>query len=445
MLDRAAAISAAAMKAGADAAEACMSRVRRGEVRVRDGEIERTVSSDSAGCGLRVDMGVRQGFASSTDLSGEGVRRLVEAAVAMAGVAPEDPHGSIPEISAGPRDVPALEDPAVDEIRFDEAFRFALRTEEGALAVDGRIHAGEGSLFAHGRGEVAIASTRGAGSAYTGTHCTLVCSPVASSSGEQQRQHWHESRRFLEDLPSPEEVGSRAGRRALRMLGARPLPSGRVPVVFDPLEGARFWDCLGAALLGDAARRRVSFLADDLGRAVAAPAVTLVEDPTRHRAPGSCPFDGEGVPTARLPLIEGGILRAFLYDTRSARMAGAASTGSAVRGYASPPVPGLHAPRLEAGDRPPAEILAEVGSGLYVTQMIGFGMNLVTGDFSRGASGWWFENGEYAYPVQKVTLSGNLREILGGIVLVADDLVERGAAASPTFVVEGMVASGGGS
>jgi len=266
---------------------------------------------------------------------------------------------------------------------------------------------------------------------------------VAASGTERQRQYWFESRRFLADLPPPEEIGTQAGRRAAGMLGARPVSTGRCPVVFDPLEAARFWGSLAPALVGDAVRRGVSFLSRDLGKSIASDAVTLVEDPVVPRAPGSRSCDGEGLPTSRRVLIERGRLAAFLYDTTSARRAGTVTTGSAVRNYASLPSPGFHAPRLEAGEHVPERILAAAGRGFFVTQMIGFGMNLVTGDYSRGASGWWFEGGEIAHPVHEVTLSGNLREMLKGIVMVGSDLVARSAASSPTFMIESMVISGG--
>jgi PmbA protein len=445
MLDQAEGILAAAMAAGADAAEVYLSRSRRSEVRVRDAGIERSVRSDGSGCGLRVDRGFRQGFASTTDLTREGLRLLLDSALAVAGVAPEDPDGLIPEAGgeAPAAEVAGLHDPALEDLSFETALDLARRTEQGALAADGSVRPGEGSSFSWGGGSVAVVNSRGVRRHHAATHGAIVCAPVAGRSGEMQREHWFESRCSLEALPEPEEVGREAGRRAAMMLGARPIPSGRVNVVFDPMEGSRFWSSLTSAMLGDAARRKVSFLADALGSAVASTAVTLADEPTIPGRPGGAPFDGEGVPTSRTELIERGVLTRFMYDTRSARRAATTSTGHAVRGYSSPPCPGAHAPLLLPGALPPEAILKQAGRGLYVTRLIGFGTNLVTGDYSRGASGWWFEDGAFAHPVQEVTLSGNLLDLLKNIGLVGSDMDHASGLAAPTFLVEGLVASGG--
>lgn len=444
LLERAASIAARAVRSGADAAEAYMSRSAEREVKVRGGRLERTVESANLGCGLRVEREGRHGFSSTTDLSGEGVLRLVETALAIAERSPEDADAAIPGGADLPTSALDLDDPALAEVDFSRAVEIACRAEEAALRTDPRVTSGEGTTFGSGKGEIAIAGTRGIASAHAGTRCALACYPVAVAGEERQRQYWFESRRFLADLPPPEEVGARAGERAVRMLEARPVASGRFPVVLDPLEGARFWGSLVPALLGDAVRRGVSFLSRDLGKVIGSEAVTLVEDPVVPRAPGSRPFDGEGWPTSRRILIDRGRLTAFLYDTASARRAGTSTTGSAVRHYANPPSPGAHAPRLEAGPHAPKEILAAARRGLYVTQLIGFGMNLVTGEYSRGANGWWFEGGEFAFPVHEVTLSGNLREMLKGVAMVGSDLVARSAVSSPTFMMENLVISGGG-
>lgn len=445
LLDRAAHIAAMATRAGAGASEAYLGRSREIEVKIRNGRVERTTDAGGTGCGLRVERGSRQGFASTTDLSREGLCALVEAALAIASRVPEDPDGRLPDAPGEPVLLLELDDPAVDALTWESAVELASRVEAAALAADPRITAGEGSTFSKSHGEVAIASSRGVNAGYSGTRCFLGCAPVAARNGERQRQFWQEGRRFLEDLPQPEEIGRLAAERALRMLGARPLPKGRALVVFDPVEGARFWGGLVPALLGDAVRRGVSFLSQDLGRAIAAKGVGLMEDPCLPRAPGSRPFDGEGWPTSRRPLIDAGVLTSFLYDTRTARRAGTRSTGSALRGYSSLPSPGAHAVHLVPGDRSPGEILRAAGRGLYVTHLIGFGVNLVTGDYSRGANGWWFESGDFAFPVHEVTLSGNLRDLLQGVSMVGNDLVFRSSHSSPTFLIEGLVISGSGS
>jgi len=444
LIDRAVSVIETARRAGADGAEAYMARSRHLEIKVVNGRLERTEESRDAGCGLRVERGIRQGFASTTDLSSQGLGSLVEVALAIAARAPEDPHGGLPEPEGTPSAALDLLDPEAESVPWATAVEMALRAEAAAVAADSRVTAGEGSTFARARGDVAIASSKGIRAGYSGSRCAIGCAPIAIEGGERQRQVWHEGRRFLSELPSPEEVGARAAERAVRMLGARTLPSGRASVVFDPVEAGRFWGGLVPALLGDSIRRRISCLRDDLGRRVASEVVTLIDDPLIPRGPGSRPFDGEGLPTSRIPLLASGVLQGFLYDSRTARRAGTRSTGSAQRGYSSSPSPGAHALQLLPGPHQPAEILKAAGEGLYVTHLIGFGLNLVTGDYSRGANGIWFEGGEPAFAVHEVTLSGNLRDLLPGIVMVGNDLVRRSAHASPTFLMEGLVISGSG-
>jgi PmbA protein len=444
LLNRAAEIAAMAGRAGADAAEAYLGTSREIEIKIIRGRVERTMESEDMGCGLRISKGLRQGFASTTDLSREGLCALVDGALAVAARVPEDPYAALPEPPGRPYPTLSLLDPGIEELSWERAADLATRTESAALAVDPRLVSGEGSFFAAASGKVALASTLGVAAAYGGTHASLGCSPLAVHRGERQRQSWHEARRFLADLPAPETVGRCAGERAVRMLGARPLPKGSAPVVFDPIEGARLWGGLTPAFVGDSVRRGISFLSRDLDRVIASPGVSLIEDSTVDRAPGSRPFDGEGWPTSRRPLIENGVLRGFLYDSRSARRAGTKTTGHALRGYSSRPSPGAHAVHLAAGRHTPEEILRAAGRGLYVTHLIGFGLNLVTGDYSRGANGWWFENGEYAFPVHEVTLSGNLRDLLRGVPMIGNDLIHRASSSSPTFLVEGFVISGPG-
>jgi PmbA protein len=442
LLDRAASAARMAVSAGADAAEAWASWIEEREVRLRSGQVEKLIEADSGGIGLRVDRGLRQGFASSTDQSGAGLKALVNESMALAAGSPEDEAGLIPESSPAPAARLDLSDPDLSALDVGACIAVARRAEEAALAFDGRVTPGEGTTFAHGRRRVAIFSTRGAAASHEGTLALLSSHPVARSEHGLQRHSWYEGRRFVSDLPQPESIGRRAAERAAGMLGARSISTRRAPVVFDPLCAAGFWSALSAALLGDAARRGISFLSDDLGRPVAGPDVALVEDPLIDRAPGSIPFDGEGWPTSRRTVIEGGVLTGFLYDARSARKAGASTTGNAVRGYSTPPVPGAHALRLRPGRHSPDAILKAAGSGFLVSHLMGFGMNLATGDYSRAASGWWFEGGEIAHPVHEVTISGNLRDMLRGITMIGDDLVFRSSASSPTFLIEEMVIAG---
>ncbi|MBI3448052.1 MAG: TldD/PmbA family protein [Acidobacteria bacterium] len=443
LLERADQVARMAGRAGADAAEACFEWSHEIEIKVIAGRLERTTEAVDLGCGLRVQRRGSPGFASTTDLSADGLRALVDAALAIAARVDADESASLPDPdAASPRPLELL-DPRLDELPWDDGVALARRVEQGALAAGGGVTAGEGSAFARARGAFAVASTRGVRAAYDGTHCVLRSAPVAVRGGERQRQTWQEGRRFLADLPAPEEVGAAAARRALGMIGARAIAPGKYPVVFDAPEATRFWSGLAPALLGDSVRRRISFLAEDLGRTIASRSVTLVDDPCVDRAFGSRPFDGEGLPARRTSLIDGGVLSGFLYDTRTARRASAVTTASAQRGYGSPPWPGPHALQLVPGDATHDELLRDAGRGLYVTSLLGFGVNLSTGDYSRGANGWWFEGGEIVHPVHEVTISGNLRGILQGVSRVGADLVRRTSHASPEFLIEGMTLSGG--
>jgi PmbA protein len=389
-----------------------------------------------------VDRSGRTGFASTTDLSPQGIASLARSAVAIAGSAPEDPDARLAAPSPAPLRDLDLHDPSVESLDFERGRGMAIEAERAALASDPRVGPGEGTLFAHSSGEVAIASTLGLAARYEGTRCLLSCTPVAEEAGRRERLSWFEGARHLSDLPPAESIGRRAGERAARMLGARRIATCKAPVVLDALEAGRFWAALISAFIGDAARRGASFLEGRLGERVASEAVTLVDDPLMPRAPGSRPFDGEGWPAMRLPLLKRGVLETFLYDHRTARRAGRATTGSAVRGYGTPPWPGAHAVRLEAGPHAPEDLLREARRGLYVTHMMGSGVNPVTGDYSRGAMGWWFEDGVVAYPVHEVTLSGNLLDLMKRVVMVGSDLVLRSSVASPTILIEEMVISG---
>jgi PmbA protein len=443
ILERAASIAAAAKAQGADAAEAFASRSWNRDVKVRSGAVDRTIETGTEGCGLRIDLHQRQGFASTTDLSPEGIEQLLSTARAISMEAEANLHGAIPGVPEVSVPDLGLWDPVLKDLDFAECVVRATAAEEAALAVSSEISPGEGSTFSHGWGEVAVSSTEGTSRAFRGTRCSIATFPVSGSGDKRQRQYWYESRRFLNELPGSEEVGRKAGERALKMTGARGVPSGRAPVIFDPLEGARFWAGLAPAFHGDSIRRKVSFLAGEQGNQVAARCVTFVDNPLTPGALGSRPFDGEGWPTSSLSLIDEGKMDSLIYDSRTAGLAGAQNTGHASRSYAGIPVPSAHAPQLMPGESSPEKMIRMARRGLYITQLIGFGMNLVTGEYSRGANGWWFENGEIAYPVHEVTISGNLREMLAGISAVGNDLVRRSAASSPTFMVESMIISGG--
>jgi PmbA protein len=431
-----------ARKAGAAEAEAYAERTRESSVRVRDGEVEELQQASSKGVGLRVIKAKRLGFAYGTDFSKEGLKLLAERAVALAKGAAADDANALPrgaQLGSGPE---GDYDPAIEDL--DPAWKLeaARAAERGARAEDGRVRkfdsTGAGDFLA----QSAIASSRGASGESRASYAYVYCSPVAEADGQLQTASWSDTRRVLAKLQQPEEVGRIAARRAARMLGARKVQTTRLPVVFDALMAAGFIAGLAAAVNGLLVHKKSSFLGALLGKRIAPAQVTLVDDATLAGGIATRPFDGEGVASQRTAVIEKGVLKNFLYDATSAHKARARSTGSASRGWASLPSVGTSNFFLEKGAVSPEEIIGGVKRGLYVTAMLGRGANVVTGDYSRGANGLWIENGELSYPVQEVTVSGGLLEMLSGIDAIGNDLDFRSPVAAPTLRFAELVVSG---
>jgi len=425
-----------ARKAGAKEAEAFVERSRSASVTVRAGEIEELTEAASKGVGLRVIEGGRLGFASTTDFTDEGLQSLVSRAVSLARASAADKANGLPEASLtkGVRAaIGGLFDPAVESLEPAWKLRTALALENAARAEDARCDNFEGSGAGDEVSEVAIANTNGLSATERGTSVYLWCSPVTRDGESLQTSTWSDHRRSLSELESAEQVGREAARRTVRMLGARSVPSARVPVVFDPRMSAGFFGSLASAANGDLVFRKSSFLTGKLGQSIASKRVTLVDDPLQPGALGSTAFDGEGVATRRLPIVEQGVLSAFLYDVRTARKAKATSTGHARRGYSGLPSVGPWNLRVEPGTASLEELLRPIKKGLFVTSMLGRGANVVTGDYSRGANGLWIEDGQLTFPVQEVTVAGSLVEMLQSIDAVGSDLLARGAVAAPSI------------
>lgn len=436
-----------ARKHGATAAEAFVERSRQASASVRNGEIEKLTEAASKGLGLRVIHEGRLGFASTTDFSTGAIDELVSRAVALAQAAAPDEANVLPSaerlsLQNRPR-VERLFDPAVAELDPGWKLKTAYALERAAREEDSRCDNFEGSGAGESVSEYALASTEGLVDAERGTFVYLWCAPVAKDGESFQTAYWSDYRRHLGELDDAEAVGREAARRTVRMLGARKIPTCRVPVVFDPQMAASFFGGLTGAVNGDMVFKRASFLADKLGQRIAATGVTLVDDATIPGALSSGAFDGEGVPTARLPIIENGVLQAFLYDTRTAQKAGTRSTGHAQRGYSSLPSIGPSNLLVQPGTMSPEEILKPIQRGLYVTSMLGRGANTVTGDYSRGASGLWIENGQLTYPVQEVTVAGPLLDMLQAIDAVGSDLTMRGSIGAPTIRFAELAVAGG--
>jgi PmbA protein len=433
-----------ALKQGAQEAEAFLQVGREATVRVRDGEIENLTQATSKGVGLRVYVKGRLGFAFTSDFERGGLDAFVGRALDLAQASAPNKLNGLPSREALGRfaDVGPLFDPEVASLPPDWKINAALEMEKVCRATDRRIKTVEAVEAGENVGEVHFFSSAGARGSYEHSSVYLYVGAVAEESGQLQNSWWYDARRFFKELESPEHVAREAARRAVRMLGAKKAKTQKVPVVFDPMMAASFVGGIAGAANGDAVFKKASFLAPKLGQQVAPKNISIIDDGTLRGGLATAPFDGEGVPTRRTAIIEGGRLNAFLYDAFTARKAKTKTTGNASRGYRSLPAIGTHNLYLEAGDRSAKEIIKEIPNGLYVTAMLGHGANPVTGEYSRGANGLWIENGELTWPVQEVTVAGNMLEMLQRIDAVGDDLTFRGSTGAPTIRFSELTVSG---
>lgn len=438
---RAAALIERARHFGADAADAVYFADASTSVQVRLGELEDVNRSEGEVMGLRLFVGTRSASVSSSDLSDDALAALVERAVAMAREAPEDSYaGLAPQERLMQGVMPDLEaddggDPAPGEMKAR-----ALAIEDAGRSVAG-IANSEGASVSAGRTIIALATSHGFCRGYSTSGYSASASLIAGEGSEMQRDYAHHSVRHLEELDDPETLGRRAAERAVARLRPAKPASGVVPVVFDPRVGSSFLGHLIAAITGPSITRRTSFLLEDEGKQVFAPRITIVDDPHRRRGLRSKPFDGEGLPTAASKLVDAGRLTGWLLDSASARQLGREPTGHATRGAGGGPGVGATNVHIEAGALSAEALIGEVANGLYVTELIGQGVNPVTGDYSRGASGFRIENGKLGAPVAEITIAGNLREMFAGMT-AASDLAFRRAANVPTLRVEAMTVAG---
>jgi PmbA protein len=434
-----------ALRAGASDAEAVFAEGDEFETLVRLGEVEQLKEAGSRALGLRVFQGQRTASTSTSDLSVEGIEQLISGAMSLVRVTSEDPFAGLPErgefgsltgdLDLYYDDVYSL--PAIERIEY------ARRTEAAAMAADARIQNSGGGSFDAATGRKILANSRGFVGESRGSSCSISAQPIAQSpDGGMQRDYWYSSQRSLRLLDSPEAVGQEAARRTVRRLGARKISTQRVPLVFAPEVARSILGAILGAINGNAVYRSSSFLAGKLGETVAGSNLTIIDDGTMVGGFGSAPFDGEGLPTRRKVVLEKGVLTSYLLNTYAARKLGLQSTANASRGLAGSPGIGAGNFHLEPGEKTPEEILALIPKGLYVTDLIGHGVNIVTGDYSHGASGLWIENGELTYPVEEITVAGNLKEMLPNISSVGNDLVFRSAVACPTLCIEGMTIAG---
>lgn len=438
------AILSKAKKRGADQTEVFLQMGRDSAVRVRDGEIEDLSQSTQKGLGIRVIAKSRLGFAYTSDFDLQSVEHFIDRAVSLASASASHKLNGLPKKSdlKGKKAAGELFDPAVDKLPADWKIKSALEMEKAGKSVDPRITTFESVGAGDYVSEVIWGSTEGGVDGYQGTYVYLFAMPVASDGIQLQTGYCVDTKRFLSDLQSPEQVGKEAARRALRMLGAKKVKSQKVPVVFDPQMAASFAANVAAAANGDSVFKKASVFAPLMGKTVGSALFSLVDDGVLPRGIATTPFDGEGVPTRRTPIVEKGLLKNFLYDVFTARKAETESTGNAARGYSSLPHIGTHNLYVESGDKKAEQIISEVKRGFYVTALLGSGANPVTGDYSRGANGLWIEDGELAYPVQEVTVAGNLLAMLKNVDAVGSDLQFRGSVAAPTLRFSELAVSG---
>ncbi len=433
-----------AMRGGATAAEAVVREGNEFSTVVRLGQVETLKESGARAIGVRVFRGQRAASTYSSDLSPQGLEQMVSSALALAEVTSEDPDAGLPEASqlcsiGGDLDL-YFDD--VYSLSGEQRIDYARRAEKAAMAADKRINNSEGGSFDAADGHKVLANSLGFVGEYRNSYCSVSAVPVAQEGGSMQRDYWYSVARTLKKLDDPEQVGRIAAQRTVRRLGARKVKTTKVPIVFDPQMARSLIEHIFEAVNGDAIYRGASFLAGKLGERVAGENVTVIDDGTLRGGFGTSPFDSEGVPTRRTVVIENGVLKSYLLNTYTARKLGLQTTGNASRGLAGNPSIGVGNFFLQPGARKPEEIIGGVREGLYVTELLGFGVNLVTGDFSRGASGLWISNGELGYPVEEITIAGNLKDMLLNIGEIGSDLEFRGAVAAPTLRLEGLTVAG---
>jgi len=444
MLDLLSDVLKRAKERGATAADAFVVEDRAFSAQVRLGRVDTVKHAREQHLSLRVFSGKSAAAASTSDFSRVSVERLVDEAVSLSRITAPDELSGLPDALELAKVVPALdlEDPTGHDLSPEDKIELARRCEAAALAADPRITNSEGGDFADRRAHYAYAASHGFAGDYSTSSFSLSVSPVASENGHMQRDGWYHVTRKRALLDAPEAIGKIAAQRALRRLGARQVKTCEVPVIFDPDMAASLVRHIAGAVSGPSLYRSASFLLGKLGQQIAAPQVTIVDDGAMPGGLGSRPFDGEGLSVRRTVVVDKGVLTSYLLDTYSGRKLGMASTHHAARDGAGVTV-GTTNLYLDRGTSDPKDLIGSVKQGLYVTELIGFGVNGVTGDYSRGAVGLWIDNGEAAYPVEEITIAGNLLEMFRAIEGVGNDLVFRDRTAAPTVLIGKMVVAGG--
>jgi PmbA protein len=433
-----------AKKHGATEADVVVADGENLSVQIRLGSVDRLSKAREKRLGLRVFVGKRSATSSTSDFSSESLRRLVSETCTLAKAVVEDPVSGLPAADQMATEQPDLD--LYDDLRLDtdRQIELAKRAEAAALASDERITNSEGADFDSSWGRVVLGNSHGFIGDYRSSSYSLAVSPIAVDpvSGSMQRDAWYDVRRKFHDLETPEAIGLEAAKRTVRRLGARKVGTKRVPVVFDQESAGSLLGNLCSAVSGYALYKGASFLGGQLGKRLAPDWFTVYDDARMVGGLGSRPFDGEGLPTRKNTVVDKGVLTSYLLDTYSGKKLGLPSTGNASRSVGESPSVGPTNFYLSPGNSSVQGIIRTVKDGLYVTELIGFGINMVTGDYSRGAGGFWIENGELAYPVEEITIAGNLKQIFLDIEVIGSDLVFRGRIASPTLKIAEMMVAG---
>ncbi len=438
-----------ALRAGATDAEVVIREGDEFSTVVRLGQVETLKESGARGIGLRVFLGEsgahRTANTSTSDFSEAGLDYMIAGAIDLARVTSEDPFAGMPApdaMGAITTDLGLYYDD-VYSLPPAQRIDLARRAEAAALAADPRLTKSDGGSFDAATGHKIMVNSRGFAGEYRRSYCSLSAVPIAETKkGGMQRDYWYSSARTLAKLESPESIGAEAARRTLRRLDGRRVPTQSVPIVFAPEIARSLIGNIFEAANGDSIYRGSSFWAGQLGQRVASENVTVIDDGTLPGLFGTSPFDGEGLPTRRTVIVEKGVLKNYLLNSYTARKLNMQSTGNASRGLAGTPGIGAGNLFLEAGTLSPQELLGDVKAGLYVTELMGFGVNMVTGDYSRGAAGLWIENGELTYAVEEITIAGNLKDMLNNVTAIANDLEFRGSVTAPTLRIDGMTIAG---
>src|ERR1700724_407473 len=407
-----------AMNGGATVAECVVREGDEFSTLVRLGQVETLKESGSRSIGVRVFNGQRAASTYSSDFSRASLDRMVKSALELSKITSEDPFGGIPEASQLGSLTADLDlyHQDVYSLPGSERIDYARRAEKAALDYDPRIKNSEGGSFDAATGHKVLANSHGFVGEYRRSYCSVAAVPIAQSeNGAMQRDYWFSVARNLGRLDSPEEVGRIAAQRTLRRLGGRKVKTAKVPIILDPMVATSILGHIFEGINGDSVYRGASFLAGKLGQKVAGDHVTVIDDGTMVGGFGTAPFDGEGIPTRRTVVIEKGVLKSYLLNTYTAKKLGLQTTGNAARGLAGTPGIGPGNYFLQPGAKSAKELISGIKEGLYVTEFLGQGVNLVTGDYSRGASGMWISGGELAYPVEEITVAGNLKELFFNI------------------------------